>query len=239
MRNGDFWSGFAAGAGVAVGALLGLRYFTTRDLASQILRVERSVQVGAPVEQVFAEWSDFNRLRNHISAVKEVRTFGSRSHWVVEVDGKTFEWDAELSQNIPGQALGWKSLSGPQHTGRVTFAPVGKDTLILVTMNYHPPLGRLAKALGPVQDELEHQVEQALRDFKAALEGKGQSQFERATGTHGGSRTGEVGTPGAGARDNSMGLEPPTPVDSPSGAVDYTVEKPGTVSYTRPPKDSY
>src|SRR5206468_8435849 len=46
----------------------------------------------------------------------------------------------------------------------------GADTLVHVTMNYAPPLGRFGRLLAPVMDHLQSRIEEALRDFKRALE---------------------------------------------------------------------
>jgi uncharacterized membrane protein len=81
-------------------------------------------------------------------------------------------WDAELMQIIPHQAIGWKSVSGPKHTGRVSFTPLANDTVLHVQMNYAPPL-RFVSRLAPVQQKITEIVDRALRDFKAALESKG------------------------------------------------------------------
>src|SRR5262249_25781903 len=100
-----------------------------------------------------------------------------------------FEWEARLVRFIPGQAIGWKSVRGPKHTGRITFAPLSDNTLVQVTMNYAPPLGIFSRALSPLSEHLEDYIDRVLRDFKASLEGKGQeramSSIDLATGTLG------------------------------------------------------
>lgn len=231
MRNReDYWIGFAAGAGIAafsvMGGLAAWRLFGIRSSSQHVLRMEKSVQIGKPVNEVFAAWSDFNRLKQLVPKIKEVSQFGDRTHWEVEVDGRMVEWDAVIEQEIPNQAIGWKSVSGPKHTGRIVFAPVGNDTLVHVVMNYSSPLGRFSRALAPLEDEIEVQIEKALREFKAALEGKGHEDVlgERATGTFGASRR--------------RGPEPQDP-RQPSGVISYTTDKPGTVEYTRPPEAKY
>lgn len=108
-----------------------------------------------------------------IDAVEEVQQHGTRSFWAMEINGRHMEWEAELTQNIPNQSLGWKSISGPKHTGRINFSPLGGDTEVHVVMNYQPTVW--ARVLsGPVAGDIEAYVEEALRDFKASLEGKGQ-----------------------------------------------------------------
>ena len=75
------------------------------------------------------------------------------------VKGRLLHWDAQLFQDIPNQALGWKSVSGPKHSGRISFAPLGDDTQVHVVMNYSPPVWRFARALAPLQDEIGDHIE--------------------------------------------------------------------------------
>jgi uncharacterized membrane protein len=137
--------------------------------------LEKSLQIGRPVEQVFAAWQRLENLPLYSDLVHEVRTEGQRSRWVLNVGSRLVQWDAEITQFIPNQAIGWKSISGPKHTGRIDFSRLGNDTLVHITMNYAPP-GQMGRLLSPVWGKLESYIDQALRDFKAALEGKGQEQ---------------------------------------------------------------
>jgi hypothetical protein len=90
----------------------------------------------------------------------------------------------------------------------MTFAPLGNDTLVQVTMNYAPPAAGLKPFVENLSGRLEKYLEQVLRDFKATLEGKGQegrrppvrsepvgpgtamtqTDLQRATGTFGGGK---------------------------------------------------
>jgi uncharacterized membrane protein len=151
------------------------------------VRLEKSVQIGRPIDEVFLAWSNLENLSRLVRLVEEVRVNGKRSHWKLRLDGRCFEWDAELTQNILNQALGWKSVSGPKHTGRINFSPLGRDTQVHVVMNYAPPGGELAGNLTGQTAVLERYLAQALREFKAALEGKGQEIANQAqsTGTYG------------------------------------------------------
>lgn len=176
MRRQTFWSGFAAGAAmgtfVGIGGILALRRISSRT-DGRILRLQKSINIGRPVEAVFAAWSNFERLPQLIDFIENVEQFETRSHWWVNIDGKRFEWDAEITQMIPNQSIGWKSLSGPKHTGRISFAPLRDQTLVNVTMNYAPLFGSLL----PIDQYLEDWIERALRGFKAALEGVHEKQI--------------------------------------------------------------
>ena len=231
MARQRFWKGFAIGAGVGAGAFA-TTYFLLRSMVRgkrRLVRLEKSIQVGRPVPEVFAAWSDLKQLARFSDCIQEVRQQGSRSHWRVNVNGRAVEWDAQVEQYIPNQAIGWKSVSGPKHTGRITFSPIGSDTLIQVTMNYAPPVAVRAFS-APLADPLEGYMERVLRDFKAAIEGKGQEGRKPAV-------RGNVESLGPGPRMTQ------TEALRATGTSDVTPEsesrfggKVNPVDYTRPPE---
>jgi uncharacterized membrane protein len=186
MASRRFWKAFAAGAAAGAGAGFGSWFFSRKVLnrsGSSIVRLEKSLQIGRPIDEVFLAWSNFERLPSLVRIIEEVQVHGKRSRWRMRLDGRRFEWDAELTQHISNQALGWKSVSGPKHTGRINFSPLGRDTEVHVVMNYAPPGGRLASDLSRQTTALQHYLSQALRDFKAALEGKGGETTTEAAGS--------------------------------------------------------
>jgi uncharacterized membrane protein len=172
MKREGFWPGFIAGA--VVGTLAGASILASRRFAGgtdrHILRLEKSINIGRPVNTVFGAWSNFERLPQIVNFIEKVERFGTQSRWLVNIDGKHFQWDAEITQVVPNQSIGWKSLSGPKHTGRISFAPLGEQTVAHVTMNYAPPLNSFASML-PLDQHLEDWIERALRGFKSSLEG--------------------------------------------------------------------
>jgi uncharacterized membrane protein len=190
-RKGNFWAGIGVGAGLGAAVVL-LPQLVGRGAASRIIRLEKSIQIGRPVEEVFSAWVDFDRLPRVSSNVCEIRNYGDRSHWRVNVGGQVIEWDARTEQYIENQAIGWKSINGPKHTGRVTFAPIGDDTLVHVTMNYAPPARVLRPVLAPMAGHMEGLIEKVLRDFKASVE-------SRPRGVQGSVRRG-ISQPGPGVR---------------------------------------
>lgn len=214
MSRRGFWSGFAAGTAAGLGALFAVS-FVGRGGRSHIIRLEKSVQIGRPVHEVFDAWSDFNRLAQFSSVIQSVSRFGDRSHWTVNVEGKTFEWDAEIVQMIPNQAIGWKSVSGTKTTGRISFAPIEDQTLVHVQMNYVPPFTLLRPFASSLGGQIEGEIEQALRDFKMAIEAgvasgsrnRTSQPVSRATGTFG------KGTEEAVDRQNSRFGSPSVPAE--------------------------
>jgi uncharacterized membrane protein len=222
MARETFWPGFAAG--IAAGALVGVGgvlAFKRRSSESdrRVVRLEKSVNIGRPVQAVFAAWSNVERLPQWINFVRRVERFGTHSRWLVNIDGRDFEWDAQITQVVPNESIGWKSLSGPKHTGRISFSPLGDQTIVHVLMNYAPPLGALGSAF-PMDSHLEQWIERGLRDFKSAM--------ERETGQ----RTGTTGS--RLAREETSFNSSTGPVGTPGEH-----SAPGTVRYTRPPEAKY
>ena len=172
MKNRDFWSGFACGAAaVVLGGFVVER--SRRGGASRILRLEKSIQIASPLVDIWETWSDPDTLAAMSPSIRQVRTFGDRSRWEVNVNGMPVHWEAEITQVIPYQAIAWKSVSGPKHSGRVTFSQLGNDTLVHIQMNYAPPMRFLRPMLSPFTGDFEGFIERILRDVKAGLEKRG------------------------------------------------------------------
>lgn len=187
----SFAAGVITGSAATLGAL-GAFNLLARLRHSRVVRLEKSLQIGRSVEEVFRAWVDLERLPQLSPVIQQITRHGDRSHWRVVIDGQTYEWDALIEQFIPNQSVGWKSLNGPKHTGRITFSTIGHDTLVHVTMNYAPPLRLLSPFYPTLSEHLEDRIERVLRDFKAAIEKNSQAaQLPRepvvpATGTFGG-----------------------------------------------------
>ncbi len=189
MEQKQFWMGFTAGAATVLGGVWAFGLLG-RGGRSHIVRLEKSVQIGRSVADVFENWADLENLPQFTTLVRSVQRNGDRSHWIAELAGRPIEWDAEIVQVIPNQVIGWKSLGGVKTSGRVTFSPVGDQTLVHVQMNYAPQPWFLRPLVSTVSGQLESHIEQALREFKSALEGgRGKSATQpeptQATGTFG------------------------------------------------------
>jgi uncharacterized membrane protein len=181
-----FWQGFGTGLllGGATGALLTLSRPTEALTRNRIRRIERSVQIARPLEDIYELLLHPERLTGLLPELEIVRRQDHYQYWQVRRNGHRISWEIEITQVLPLQAIGWKSRTGPLHTGRVTLAPVGHDVQVHVVMNYAPQLfrrsmpqfragwraGLLAESLN---DHAGRLVDDLLAHFKQALEGKG------------------------------------------------------------------
>lgn len=184
MSQKRFWGGVAVGIGSTVGIFWALG-LVGRGGNRRIVRLEKSIQIGRPVHEVFQAWQRIERIPQYCRYITHVRSSGDFSVWTANIGGNVFRWEAELTQVIPDQVIGWKSINGTQHSGRITFSPIGADTLVHVQMNYAPTNWLLRPFVVTVSGQIEGYIEQALRDFKLELEAEDIPQTEQATGTYG------------------------------------------------------
>lgn len=107
-----------------------------------------SVTVNAPVHQVYQLFSHFNDFPKFMTFVKEVTYQDDQtSHWSADVLGNR-EWTAVNENWSPDRQIGWRSTSGLENSGQVTFEPQGADqTRVTVTINVNPPAGILGDAV--------------------------------------------------------------------------------------------
>jgi uncharacterized membrane protein len=103
-----------------------------------------AVTVTAPAHQVYSLFTHFNDFPKFMSFVKEVTYYDEqRSHWGGDVVG-SHEWDAINEDWIDDQQIGWRSTSGLENAGRVTFQLIAPNqTLVDVYISYNPPIGLL------------------------------------------------------------------------------------------------
>jgi uncharacterized membrane protein len=89
--------------------------------------------------------------------------------------GAAIEWDAEITEDRPGELLAWRSLEGADvpNEGRVQFAdaPGDRGTEIRVDLKYDPPAGKLgALVAGLFGEEPAQQLRDDMRRFKQVIE---------------------------------------------------------------------
>jgi uncharacterized membrane protein len=141
------------------------------------VHVKKTVTINRPAEELYSFWRSFENLPRFMPNLNSVSKISDNtSHWVATTSvGKTFEWDAEIYNDIPNELIAWRSLPNADvtHAGSVNFkpAPKGRGTYVEVTFNYNPPLGKasalIAKLFGSEPGQI---VEQNLQRLKQLFE---------------------------------------------------------------------
>ena len=135
--------------------------------------VRTSALVQATPLDCYELWRNYNAIPMWQEQIKEVRVTGPKiSHWVMEFDGKSIEWDEELMQDEPGRRIAWRTVEGDScNAGEVIFeeGPARRGTLVTVLQEFGQ--GKLKTALDTVKNRSPKQsVIENLRHFKAFME---------------------------------------------------------------------
>lgn len=167
------------GMGLSEGRLAGLMSKAGRvvEAATGVVKVEQGITVNRPPLECYRFWHEFENFPHFMKHVESVRRVSdTRWHWkATGPAGMSVEWDAEITEDKPGELLVWRSVEGSdvEHTGRVQFepAPGGRGTIVRVEMQYSPPGGKagalIAKLIG---EEPNQQIAEDLRRFKQLIE---------------------------------------------------------------------
>lgn len=141
------------------------------------VRVEQSVIIMAPREELYRFWRNFSnlpRIMRHLQSVE--MTSPSRSHWVVRGPvGMPIEWNAEIITEKENELIGWRSVEGSEIdvAGSVHFlsGPEDRGTMVRVNLKYDPPAGKLGAALAwALGGSPSQQIREDLRRFKSFME---------------------------------------------------------------------
>ena len=148
--------------------------------------------VGLSEQEVYEMWRHLDNLPKFMAHLEEVRPDGNgRSHWRAGGPfGRTVEWDAEITEDVPGQRIAWRSVgsAGIHNEGSVQFAPApgGRGTEVHVKLRYEMPGGKLGEAVARYFGENpRQQLDDDLRRFKQVAE---TGEVVRSEGAPGGKR---------------------------------------------------
>lgn len=138
-------------------------------------RVQESIEVQAPLQDVYSYWSNFQNFPRFMENIEEVRMTGEdTSHWKVKGPlGTSVEFDAKTTEMNPEQGVGWNTVDGQVMTsGEIRFQEVQPDrTRVEVTMNYaDPPGGKAGEAVANILSDPEKSMSQDLENFAGIVE---------------------------------------------------------------------
>lgn len=134
--------------------------------------VEKSVEVEAPIAEVFRTWTAYEDYPRFMEGIRQVRKLSPyRTRWVADF-GAHEEWDARITDTTTNRRLAWISESGERHDAEVVLEPLGRDrTRVYFALDYEPQgtMKSGADRLGV----LERRTEGDLRRFKQYVESRG------------------------------------------------------------------
>ena len=183
LRRGGPGRGRTVAATAAVAGLTALDLTAARrskrgsGSSSRELELTAAITVARSPQEAYDFWRGLERLPAFMWHLEQVEWTGEgRTRWTAKAPlGLTVTWDAELTEDVRGEVIAWRSLPGADidNRGSVRFAPApaGRGTEVRVHLRYAVPGGRLGATVARLLGEEPHQqVEDDLRRFKQVLE---------------------------------------------------------------------
>ena len=134
------------------------------------LPIQRWTDVAVPVEEAYERWTRFEEFPKFMHRVLEVKQEDNdKIHWREKIWFSTREWDGEITDRRKNDRIAWKSVSGTQHSGVISFHRLDRNlTRVLVTVDFVPSgmIEKMASGLRFVK----RAVEADLARFKAYVE---------------------------------------------------------------------
>lgn len=129
-----------------------------------------SIDVNVHISEAFMLFTDFERFPGFMEGVHEVRRTGDDTlHWRAVIGGHENEWDAKITTILPDEKIAWRSTSGSENSGEVTFDKLEENaTHVHLHVEYEPEgfVENVGTWLGVVNGYLQGSLER----FKHAAE---------------------------------------------------------------------
>lgn len=155
----------------------GINTMTLQEEAEAV-RAEVAITVDQSRDEVYQYWRDLEnlpRFMRHLTSVKQMDE--KTSHWEASVTGgmSPVQWDAEITEDEPGERIAWRSLPDAtiHNSGVVDFeeAPGERGTEIRAVIEYRPPAGELGASVARfLTPALEQMIKEDVRRFKHVVE---------------------------------------------------------------------
>lgn len=135
--------------------------------------ITETVDVDVPVSTAYNQWTQFESFPEFMEGVEEIRqTDATHTHWVTRFGGMSREFDATITEQHPDERIAWRSDSGPDHAGVITFHRLG-DTKTRVTAQMDIDPTGFVENVADKMGMLDLRVKNDMRRFKQFIERRG------------------------------------------------------------------
>ena len=135
--------------------------------------VVESIDVKVPVSTAYNQWTQFETFPEFMEGVTSVvQTDDIHLHWVAEIGGADKEWNAEITEQHPVERVAWRSTSGAENAGVVTFHRIDDETTRVTLQIDADPEG-LVENVGTALGFLDRRIKGDLERFKEFIESRG------------------------------------------------------------------
>ena len=135
--------------------------------------VTSDIDIEMPITTVYNQWTQFEDFPAFMSGVKAIQQRSDDElHWAVSIAGVDREFDARITEQQPDERIAWRSLSGPEQSGVVTFHRISDSTTrVRLQLDWDPD--GLVEKVGAILQLDDAQVARDLKRFKDLIESNG------------------------------------------------------------------
>jgi uncharacterized membrane protein len=145
-----------------------------------MITIDKSIDINAPIGQVYKFWQDFENFAKFIDSVESIKRVGEdKSHWVVRGPLRTkVEFDAVTTENIENQLIKWNSVHDQSEVeevkseGSLTFKETEGVTKVHLVFSYSLP-NAIAQKVAETMNALgfpQKDFDKGLETIKAKIE---------------------------------------------------------------------
>src|SRR5215213_10244011 len=138
------------------------------------LPIQRWTDVAVPVDKAYEAWTDFEKFpqfMHRVLSVQKSRDGKDELQWEEKIWFSKREWKGKIVDRRKNDRIAWKTTSGTQHSGIVSFHKIDENlTRVMVEVDFQP-MGMFEK-LGSGLRFVKRAVQADLARFKAYVEMK-------------------------------------------------------------------
>lgn len=135
--------------------------------------ISSDIDIELPVGTVYNQWTQFEDYPAFMSGVREVRQLApDELYWDVRVGGAERGFATDITEQVPDERIAWKSTSGPEHAGVVTFHRLDDNrTRVRLQLEWEPE--GFVEHVGAALQFDDAQVARDLHTFAELMESHG------------------------------------------------------------------
>jgi polyketide cyclase/dehydrase/lipid transport protein len=132
--------------------------------------VQQAIEVSAPLHTVYEQLAAFENYPRFMAGVQEVTPIGlDQTHWIMNVDGKRREFDAQITERSIDERVSWATTEGPLLAETITLRPLG-ETKTQVVAQLEADIAFLMPSDRHGQASLTRRLKNDLSTFKSLVE---------------------------------------------------------------------
>ncbi|HEX8345626.1 MAG TPA: SRPBCC family protein [Actinoplanes sp.] len=132
--------------------------------------VQQAIEVSAPLHTVYEQLATFESYPRFMTGVERVTQISDdRTHWVMDLDGRRREFDAQITERSLDQRVAWSTTEGPLLAETITLRPVGEARTQIVAQ-LEADVAQLMPSDRHGQESLDKRLKADLASFKRLIE---------------------------------------------------------------------